>query len=241
MENTPLTPKKDLQPVEIINKAWAILKPDIFKHVLVFTVVFILNAIIAQLGKNSTLLSLISAVLQIMLSMYLLGYSLSVVRRENLSFEGIFTKYVNGKTIIQYLLYAVLIVIATFGITPIFLFFKSSYFFVATLILVLLLLYFAIRLMLVGYYIVDGYDFLDAMQKSWQATKGQELHLFVFILLAIAILIVGILVLFVGILVAYPLVIFAQTLIYLELKGESEEDSVLDWKLDEDEGTTEEN
>ena len=79
----------------------------------------------------------------------------------------------------------------------------------------------ALRLIFVPAFIVDkDQSFDEAMKSSWAITKGSTLKLFVWILLAMLIVIIGFLSLIAGVFVAMPVVSLALAFIYLKLSDE---------------------
>ena len=79
----------------------------------------------------------------------------------------------------------------------------------------------ALRLLFVPAFIVDkDQSFEEALKSSWAITKGYTLKLFVWILLAMLIVIIGFLSLIAGVFVAMPVVSLALAFIYLKLSDE---------------------
>ena len=80
----------------------------------------------------------------------------------------------------------------------------------------------ACRFMLMPGYIVDKNERFDvALKSSWNATKGHTVKLFLWMLLACFIAIVGLIALIIGIFVAVPVISLALAYIYVQLSGES--------------------
>ena len=76
----------------------------------------------------------------------------------------------------------------------------------------------ALRLMFLAAFIVDKDQIFDeALKSSWKLTQGSTVKLFVWCVLATAIVIIGFLSLFVGVFVALPMVSLALAFIYLKL------------------------
>lgn len=70
------------------------------------------------------------------------------------------------------------------------------------------------------YYCVDlGEGPVEAVKRSWEATSGQKMKLFVFALACIGVLLAGLFACLVGLLVAYPLVMLAAAIIYTRISG----------------------
>ncbi len=75
-------------------------------------------------------------------------------------------------------------------------------------------------LMLSMYYCVDrNQGPIEALRSSWDATQGQKGKLFLFVLAAIGISLLGALACLIGIFVAYPVVLLAGAIIYTRLSG----------------------
>jgi len=80
----------------------------------------------------------------------------------------------------------------------------------------------ACRLMIMPGYIIDRNESFDvALKSSWNATKGYTVKLFLWMLLACFIFIVGLIALIVGIFAAIPVISLALAYIYVQLSDES--------------------
>ncbi len=80
----------------------------------------------------------------------------------------------------------------------------------------------ACRLMIMPGYIVDKNESFDvALKSSWNATKGYTVKLFLWMLLACFVFIVGIIALVVGVFAAIPVISLAMAYIYVQLSDES--------------------
>jgi hypothetical protein len=78
----------------------------------------------------------------------------------------------------------------------------------------------AIGCLFFPFYVVDqGAGPVEALKKSWAATSGHKMQLFLFGLVAGCIVIVGYLACLVGVAVAYPVVTLAAAIIYTRLSG----------------------
>lgn len=88
-------------------------------------------------------------------------------------------------------------------------------------------IYMLIRLSLVPWVIIDeNAGPIEALQRSWDLTRGRAIDLFIFGLLVLGILIAGILALFVGLFVAIPVVGLACTFLYRFLNPSHRSDAV---------------
>jgi len=87
----------------------------------------------------------------------------------------------------------------------------------------------ACRLILTAGYIVDKNESFDmALKSSWNATKGHTMKLFLWMLLACFLVIVGLIALIVGIFVAIPVISLAIAYIYIQLTDNSFEGELID-------------
>ncbi len=219
---------KKIYAIDIIREAWEKLKEDFLKHILVTGAVFIVIMFLIPLtGHKGMLAQLTVNVLNFILALFLIGYSLAVFRGQKLSFEGIFSEYVTIGVILNYVLYSLMLSAAVLGVLSLSIFgFASSMGKMLFLLFLVALLYLAIRLMFVAYFILDGDNFIEAIEHSWKLTQPHVLQLILFIILAAVIMLAGIVAFFAGIFVAYPLILFSQTLVYLKLKGEYNEEEI---------------
>lgn len=81
-------------------------------------------------------------------------------------------------------------------------------------------IYLALRLQFYSYYVVDkNAGITDSLKMSWETTRGKVLDLFFFVLLLIALNILGALALLVGLLVTIPVSFVAITLLYRKLQS----------------------
>lgn len=73
---------------------------------------------------------------------------------------------------------------------------------------------------LAEFYMVDeGLGFGEALSKSWRATSGHKLGIFLFNLAAIGVMLLGLCACCIGVLAAYPIVFVGAALIYVRLSG----------------------
>ncbi len=78
-------------------------------------------------------------------------------------------------------------------------------------------IYIAIRLQFVFYAVVEGCTALEALQKSWEVTRGRVLWLLGFGLVGVLLNFLGMLALLVGLVVTFPWTLAAQALLYRDL------------------------
>jgi membrane-anchored glycerophosphoryl diester phosphodiesterase (GDPDase) len=76
-------------------------------------------------------------------------------------------------------------------------------------------IYLIIRLMFTPYYIIDqGCGPIEGISRSWEKTKGNELDLFLFLLVLMLINVIGALLCGIGLLITYPVTYVAVALAY---------------------------
>lgn len=79
-------------------------------------------------------------------------------------------------------------------------------------------IYLALRLQFYSFYVVDkNAGITDSLKMSWEATKGNTLNIFLFVLILIALNILGAIALLVGLLVTIPVSFIAVALLYRKL------------------------
>ena len=81
-------------------------------------------------------------------------------------------------------------------------------------------IYLALRLQFYSYYIIDkDAGAIDSLKMSWKVTEGNMINIFLFMLLLVALNILGAIVLLVGLLVTIPVSFVAVTLLYRKLSA----------------------
>jgi uncharacterized membrane protein len=81
-------------------------------------------------------------------------------------------------------------------------------------------IYLALRLQFYSFYVVDkNAGITDSLKMSWEATKGNTLNIFLFVLILIALNILGAIALLVGLLVTIPVSFIAVALLYRKLSA----------------------
>ncbi len=78
-------------------------------------------------------------------------------------------------------------------------------------------IYIAIRLQFVLFAVVEGNSALEALQKSWNITRGHVLRLLGFGLVGMLLNLTGVLALFVGMVITFPWTFTAQALLFRDL------------------------
>jgi len=80
------------------------------------------------------------------------------------------------------------------------------------------------RLLIMPGYIVDkNQSFDEAIKSSWNDTKGQAMHLFLWLLFSCLIVLAGILALVVGMFIALPLISLALAYVYIQISGKQQQ------------------
>ena len=80
------------------------------------------------------------------------------------------------------------------------------------------------RLLIMPGYIVDkNQRFDEAIKSSWNDTKGQAMHLFLWLLFSCLIVFAGILALVVGMFIALPLISLALAYVYIQISGKQQQ------------------
>jgi uncharacterized membrane protein len=228
-----------LQPGQVLSKAWKIFNANAGKHVLVFLLALFLIVIFSVLSEKNAGLSLLNTLVQTVISFFLMGYSLHAVYGKSLDINEVFSSSVTARKIFWYILYTIAVSILVIGLIILILFIgfgsagfsmlmsgdmsgldespSALYIFFILIIIVLLVLfiYFGIRLMFVGFFIIDkDDDAIAAVQHSWEITSGNVMNLFLLGILGTAVTFLGLLVFIVGLIVAVPVVYFMQAEAY---------------------------
>lgn len=147
---------------------------------------------------------LVQSVVGVFLAMGLITIALKSARGESASVGDLFAN--GGKIIKGFLVQLVSTVLIAIG----------------TVLLIVPGVIIAIGLMFSLFYIVDkDMGVFEALGASWNATKGSRLTLFLFLLLAILLAIVGSIPLGLGLFVVGPVVYGAMAYIYLKIGGET--------------------
>lgn len=214
--------------------------------------IFLLGLSLAQSATEdvrdlSGLLSLVAYVVQLLLVAGYLRITLRVLDGEEPQFSELFTYWsLIWKIAVSHVIYSVtiqtglLLSIATaILIGPAAISIGTgalsnpslAVLFVAALLLPLMLMvagigagiFFGVRLALFAYFIVDaGSGPIDALKRSWKATRGVFWKLFLFGIVVGAINLVGIIFLLVGLLVTLPTTMIAASFVYRRLKARAE-------------------
>jgi uncharacterized membrane protein len=239
---------KTISATSALKKAWEVFKSDPLRHLgvilLALLVYFVLTAIWPFRLRN-----LVSMFLSPVLLLFIVGYSLDVVRERYGSIGEVWTNYVSlPKWIQAFIAYLII----SFGSGLLMLPFIWPYMkamakagtaagpdviarmsvpqmptglFILGLVATIILIYLSLRLMFVFYFIGDkGYSAIDAFKASWKVTGPYLGQLLLFSLLALLLVFVGLMVFVVGIFVVIPIIYFAYAVLYEEITGEETAD-----------------
>lgn len=148
------------------------------------------------------IVDIIATLVEFMLDMGVILITLKFVAGERPEFADLFSRV----TFVLHYFAAALIVGVMVGLGLIFLIVPG--------------IYLAIRVGFFGFFIVDeGVGPLDALQKSWDLTRGRVMDLFLFWLLIFVINLVGLLCLVVGVFVSLPVTSLMVAYMFRQLQG----------------------
>ncbi|MFC1653610.1 hypothetical protein ACFL1M_02080 [Patescibacteria group bacterium] len=201
-------------PTQIIKSAWDLTKKNIKTLLGVMVVAWIIQFVPNYIQQNtnngiaSTLISLVSWILNGIVTMFLIDVSLKLTNNQVASIKditnhlGLLVKYLIGS-----IYYSVIV-----G--------------VGLLLLVVPGVIWALRYQFFGYLIIDqGLGIKDALSKSKEITQGNLKKLFVFGLLLMLINVAGALLLGLGLLITIPLSLMAVGVLFRQLTGVSQRSS----------------
>ena len=209
--------RKQISISQTFDFAWGKLKVK----ALLFIGLAILSTILTAMGESQdlanyvtnedfetskfTILNILAIVLNIYLGMGIWKISINHIRGEEAQLSDLFT--ISFGQFIHYVFACIInIILITLGI----------------ILFIVPGIHIACRLMLMPGYIVDKNEsFNVALKSSWNATKGHTVKLFLWMLLACFIAIVGLIALIIGIFVAIPVISLALAYIYVQLSDES--------------------
>lgn len=191
---------------EAIDFGFETAKKNLFFFITLFVTVVITYAVVGlvqvALGKSAIMLligSLLRLVVGVIVSMGLIKIALEFIDKKKTKLSDVFYT----KSILNYFLVSVvrgLIVVIGF------------------ILLIVPGIIFAIKLQFAPYLVVDkDKGVVEALNQSWEMTKGVKWNLFLFWLLLALINIVGFLCLIVGLLVTVPLSMVATAYVYRKL------------------------
>ncbi len=136
---------------------------------------------------------LVLLLIEIFVYLFLYGYTLDIVRNQYEGLGEVFSKYVRDSIFLYVVIYAILFFLAAIailipiaGITAALL--NNPLY--GMVIGYLIILYLAIRLFFAFYFLLDGYDFADAIRLSWQKTRPYVGEILIFIIIPVIIFIV---------------------------------------------------
>ena len=209
--------QKQISISQTFDFAWGKLKVK----ALLFIGLAILTTILTAIGESQdlanyatnedfetskfTILNFLAITLNIYLGMGIWKISINHIRGEEVQLSDLFT--ISFRQFIHYIVAGIINLILV--ILGIILFIAPG-------------IHIACRLILMPGYIVDKNESFDtALKSSWNATKGHTIKLFLWMLLACFIAIVGLIALIIGIFVAIPVISLALAYIYVQLSDDS--------------------
>lgn len=190
--------------------AWETFKTNFLFVIGLFIAVSFIVAFVNLVGESDSvdtwfaqvIVEIIGTLVELMLDMGVIVITLKLVAGEKSEFSDLFSR---AGYVLHYLAAAVIVgVMVVLGLV----------------FLIVPGIYVGIRLSFFGYYIVDeGVGPLDALQKSWDLTRGVVMELFLFWLLVFAINLVGVLFLLVGIFASLPVTALMTAYMFRQLQG----------------------
>lgn len=183
------------------------------KHLFFFVVLFLIwigvsavygalhFAVIAQTGvEGYFLLNLVNWVFSSILTLGMIDIALKIVDNKKAEYKNLF--FLNWKLLFVYIIANLV---------------RSIAIVVGLLLLIIPGIIIALKLQFIDYLIVDKKMGFEAINKSWEMTKGVKWNLFVFGILLTLINILGFLSLIVGLFVSLPLSMVATAFVYKKL------------------------
>jgi hypothetical protein len=210
--------------IGIIKRAWDILIKNV-PIIAVLLIVFILLEVVRTITVNlfePGIIKFIVSIIFLMAHVFLTVGSIKIVL--NLV-DGKPAKVDQLWAYPQYFVNALIVVLAVSGIMLIVnllavMGIALPLLGILSLIVILISVYLLIRLWFSLYYVVDKeMNGVDALKASWNKTEGNTLNLLIFLLIIIALNILGALVLLVGLLVTIPLSYIAVALLYRKFQS----------------------
>ncbi len=198
-------------PVEAIKYGWTTFKTNPSFLIKLFLIVFALEIGLSMLSPKSTasnwplvmLISIPTTIVSMIISLGMINTLLKFVATGKASFSDLFSEFTNFKLVINYIIGSIIVGLIVIG---------------GLILLIIPGLYFAIRLNLFVYYIVDkNLGYMEAVKASWSATKGNVLNLMIFGTLSLGVILLGLLALIVGLLVAIPVISLAGIYVYKKI------------------------
>lgn len=200
------------QSFELFKQHWApLLGGLVIGYVIMFGAQMVSGAVVGALGGGSENVALVLAS-----SLISLVVSMLVQAAVTCGWNRLFLMAARGETPDLGVLFS------SFGLFPQMLIATvvvSLGYLLGFLLLVVPGVIFLLGTMLYSYFVVDGDSALDAIRKSWDATKGQKGALFVLLLAVMGINIVGMLACGLGLLVSAPVTFLALAIVYTRISG----------------------
>lgn len=169
-------------------------------YILYFVLQFTLVAFMG--GAGSALISIVNWVLSAVISMGLINVALKVVDNKKPVYKDVF--FTDWKLIFVYIVANLMRSIAVV---------------VGFLLFIIPGIILAIKLQYIEYFIVDKKMGFEAINKSWDVTKGVKLKLFLLGIVLCLINVLGFLALFLGLFLTVPLSMLASAYVYRKLSS----------------------
>ncbi len=192
---------------ETFSKAWQTVKSNIWVLAGLLIGYSILSFTLGLFtGDSSTLFSFTITVLSIILSgLFSLGYCRNIFQSLD-GEEPQFSAYgQESRKLLKFICASILYSISVF---------------IGILLLVIPGIYLTLRLQFFTAYIVDeDCGAIESLKRSWETTKGQEMPLFLLLLVMLLISLIGLLLLGVGLFITIPVVYTMQLIVYRALNS----------------------
>ncbi len=215
------------------SRAWEIFKKNPLQHIGVFFFIVIIlwllgflimpdRSAMNSMSAQPSFVPLIAfIVIEIFATLFMFGYALDIIRNQYKGLGEVFSKYMKGSVFLYVIIFYVLYVLAVIAIfIPLvglfYILHSKSFIFFGVIIGYLLALYLFIRMFFVVYLLLDGHDFVDAIQISWKKTKPYIGEIILFYIFSFVVSIIGYIALIIGIFAAIPVIYFAQAVFYNE-------------------------
>ncbi len=208
-------------PTEAIKFGWETFKKNPSFLVILVILLVVVEVVISMIFKPLTdiktntfvVSSLFSMASSIVASFFTLGFIKAILTLVNTgkgNFSDIYSAFTNTKLLVNYLIASIIVSVAVS---------------IGFILLILPGVYLSLRLTFFTYFLVDkNMGAMDAIQASWNATKGNVWNLIILGFLGVGLIILGALALIVGLLVTIPILLVASAHVYKELsKGAASE------------------
>ena len=177
--------------------------------------------------QGNALGGLLMFLISVLIGMYFSGYFIRHAQNRFKGFGDLFKDVFTGKKIGNYFLAFILIVLVAVGLSVVFAILNftlavaiNSPFVMAIgyILFILFIFYLYARLYFALFLVVDkGAGAVDAIEQSWEQTKGNEGQIILFFILSILLAILGLILFIVGLLFMVPVIFLAYSWFYVQL------------------------